>query len=802
MNFRFTPFRADAGRVAAAVFAAAAAAAGLRAAEVTDARTEEDRRVFAEALFSRGLHKQAAAEFQRFLDDYPQSADAARAAFRLGESLRLSGDREGALRAYRRASEIPGSEFRAKSLFKRAAIFADLGRHEAADELFAALLAENPPDDVRELSLYYHATELEALGRGDEAEARLETLLKDFPKTGMASYARLSLARICSAPGPGGAAPAPARLEKARSLLRELSASPASPRLGAEALYLLAFAERSAGNEPAAADAFAKLFTEYPSDARAAESRRPAAWTFCRAQRSKEAIETAEAALAADPPPPPHDAAELRYVRAQALFQLARYEEASAAFAEAAASPGADAPLAARARYQDALSRFKRGDFAGAREAVGPVLRDSALRGDALWLKAEAAAREAAKGGDSGEARAAGDAAIESLRLLSAEFPDRPSDDDVLYRLGEALRARGAWADSAAAFRTLLQRHPSSPLAPQARFALAIALSAAGRGGEALVEWQTYLRDWPDAPGAPEARYQAGVELMRLDRKTEALEAFTELAKKASGGAPRRADALFWRGVLLENAGEHAAAETALREALAAKPGERLAADVRFALAGTLRAGGKEDEAAAAYAKILGEDGGTERFNSALFAWLSARQCEKGDFAAAAETARKMAGAAAGDAEAMQTAWTLVGRAERAAKHAREAEEAFQKAFDQPALTEFAAEATLRLAQLRLERGDAEGAMPCFRLAVERCSAPERQPWRVWAYIGLGRASLALGDKDAAANYFSTVCMLFHDDEVLPPVFDEAIRLLSELGRTEEADAMRETKAREYPEAK
>ena len=73
-----------------------------------DARTEEDRRAFADALFSRGLYRQAAVEYARFVEEFPQSADYALACFRLGESHRSAGDRVEALKAYKRAIDAPG----------------------------------------------------------------------------------------------------------------------------------------------------------------------------------------------------------------------------------------------------------------------------------------------------------------------------------------------------------------------------------------------------------------------------------------------------------------------------------------------------------------------------------------------------------------------------------------------------------------------------------------------------------------------------------------------------------------------
>ncbi|MBQ6102879.1 MAG: hypothetical protein IJL06_04325, partial [Kiritimatiellae bacterium] len=77
---------------------------------------------------------------------------------------------------------------------------------------------------------------------------------------------------------------------------------------------------------------------------------------------------------------------------------------------------------------------------------------------------------------------------------------------------------------------------------------------------------------------------------------------------------------------------------------------------------------------------------------------------------------------------------------------------------------------------------------------------PELQAQRIWAYVGLGRAALARGDKDAAAKYLSTVCLLYHDPEILPPVVEETARLLDELGRADEAAAMRDLLAKDYPD--
>lgn len=774
-----TPF----APLAAALLLAAGAAAAADAAAARDARAEEDRRVFADGLFSRGLYAQAAAEYARFLEDFPSGADRDKVCFRLGEAHRLAGHRADAMRAYKRAADEPGSTVRHRALFQRASLFTETGDDDSAAELYTLLLDEKPEPAVRKLALYYRAAAFEGLGRAADARGDLDALLREFPSDEMASYGRLSLARILAAEGPVQ------DLDRSRALLHELSAAPATPRLGAEALFLLGSAEYSAGAFAAAADAFQGLFEKYPSDPRSAEARLPAAWAFCKAGRAQQALSACDSALAADPAPDPAAAVELRYVRAQSLFSLARLDDARSAFEAVAEDPAAaSTPFASRARYQAALSAYKAGDWAAAQKAVRPVLSDGELRAEALWLLAEASAA----GGDE-------DSAIDSYRRLASEFPASSYAPESLYRLGHRLQKRGDWADAAAVYHHLAEAYPKLPIAPAALFSSATCLARSGQGEKALVDWRTYLRDWPDDPGVPEALFQEALELVRLERRTEALSVLDDLLRRFPSHA-RKPDALFWKGELLRSAGEFGPAVAALRAALDAKPSDAIARDARFALAVSLQSDGKEDEAAALFQTLLDDRSAAARFTSGQFAWLAERQIERGDLPRAAATARRMAEAAETD-EWRQTAWTLAGRAERAAGHAREAEECYRRACDLPVLTRYAPEATLRLAELLLARGDAEGAEPLFRLAVERCSEPDLQPQRIWAYIGLGHAALARGDKEAAARYLHTVCILYADPEILPPVLLETARLLDELGRADEAASLRASLRADYPES-
>ena len=220
-----------------------------------DLRAEEDRRAFADGLFSREMYRAAAIEYAELLLLHPQGEDRDMLYFRLGESLRLSGDRENAAKAFLKASQVPEGPFRLRARFKRAALFLEIGQPEASAEMFDALLKETLPDDIRELSLYYHGESLSQSGHDAQAAQQLEALLKAYPRSEMAAYAKLSLGRIYAQPG------AAADVARSRKLLDEVAEAPPTPRLGAEALYLIARGEFANKNYKEAAASFQKLET-------------------------------------------------------------------------------------------------------------------------------------------------------------------------------------------------------------------------------------------------------------------------------------------------------------------------------------------------------------------------------------------------------------------------------------------------------------------------------------------------------------------------------------------------------------
>ena len=100
-----------------------------------------------------------------------------------------------------------------------------------------------------------------------------------------------------------------------------------------------------------------------------------------------------------------------------------------------------------------------------------------------------------------------------------------------------------------------------------------------------------------------------------------------------------------------------------------------------------------------------------------------------------------------------------------------------------------------------LDRKNPEEAQKYFSLAVERCAPEELQGMRIYAYTGLGHAALAAGKQDEAAKFLMTVCLLYRDDQIIPPVMAETIALLTSMGRVEDADALRHELSALYPKS-
>lgn len=763
-----TPFRCLLPALAMAVAIASA----------QDAMTAADRRLFADGLFSRGLHARAAAEYEALATEFPKMEEFDTVLFRWAEALRQAGRPDDAGRVLLRIiRECPQSAYRLRAMFQRGALAIAQDHHEAAAELLGAVLDESPPPDIREPALYYRAEALAQLGAARDAVPLYETLLKDYPESTMAGYARLALGRQLLTRADKADA------QRARELFRACADRAPTPRLGAEALYLLAQSDFAAKDYKSSADAYLELARRYPDDERTAAAALQTAWASHNAGLYAESLALAAKSLAA-----PDAAArdEWLYLKANAEFHLTRHADAAATFGELVARHP-ESRFAGAAWYQAAVARHRLGDFAAAADSALRVPNNDPLRRDVLWLLGEcyAALKDV-------------DRAVQYYRLLAEEFPADERAPEALYRLAHQLQSREAWVDASAAYLGLAERFPQHALVPRALLASGFCLAKAGQAEKAVRDWDALVQRHPGDETAHEALFRKGLEEIRLGRHDDALGSFDTLLRTGAAG-PHAVEARFWRATLLHRKGDAPESEKCLREVLAAKPPKDLEREASFLLGLVLQQAGRDADAAALFQQLL-DDPLRSRFTPHQLAWLSEHQFARGAFPEAEAAARRLTEQATDDAW-KQAAWTLVGRAARGRGDAAAAETAFRNAVGIAGDTRYSAEAHLRIGELRLEAGDAIKAEPHFRTAAKLAATPDLQSIRITAHAGLGRALRQSGDRDGAARYLLGVCLLYSDPALLPPLFEEAIPLLRELGRNEEADALLKDLLEQYPDS-
>jgi TolA-binding protein len=751
----------------------------LLAAGELQAMETEDRLQFADGLYARGICDMAIEEYEAYLAASPAATNADAVYFRIGECRRSLGDPAAAGKAYDRVLATgAGSAYRFRAGLRKAELERDAGKSQEALSLAETLLAEQPPTNMAAALLYLEAEIHLAAGRESDAARSLEKLIAACPNSDLYSFALLSLADIL--------ARKPETQGRAAALYEQAAAKPATPRVGAEALFQVAELYSRQKDFRKSAEAYDKLFRLYPADRRVAESGTVAAWAFHNAGLYSEALRRCEEAEKDLARLPADEQAEWLYLKANCERQLLKNEAAVETYTRLLQNYP-ESPRAEAAAYERALTCFRMGRFADAVQQVKALALTPERRRDIHWLLAESHA-----------ALQHDDDAIQYYRLVADEFPQDPLASDAGYRLAHLLGKRGDHAAAAALFEKVSQK-AAGELAAQALFAAAVSLSRMKKHDEAVRDWDLLIQRYPKSPLTEEATYQKGLSQVYLGRGEPALESFRELIRKC----PQSrfvADARYWSGVLLMEASRWLDAETELRAAIGAAPPAELLRSSQYRLATVLQKQGKLDEAAGLLQGLLkGPD--RSRFPSDLLEWLAEYRLERKEFAGALEAARALCETAS-EEPWRQIGWFLAGKAHLAENRVAEARDAFEKALATGARTPSAAGAALRLGDIALAQTNWTAAAEYFQRAAEAAADDSMIDIRARAYAGLGQAARGRGDAEAAARYFMSVAVLFDDPEVVPECLFEAAQAFRRLNRNAESEkAMDELRSR-YPESR
>ena len=738
----------------------------------------KDRQQFADGLFRRSMFDLAAREYAALAETAGvEGLD--NILFRLGECYRRTQRLPEAEAAYKRlAEQFPASPNAPRAQLQRALILMDAGggSPEAAAAAFEKLSLTNVPPEVRAAALYHWGETLEKLKRPADARIRYEQLVKDFGETDYGMYAGLRTGWLLTQTGK------PEDRRRAMGIYLDLAHKAKDAKVSEEAFYFAAQAALVDSKFEESANLFQQLRAKYPSSPRVIESALSAGWANYYSGRYKEACDVLELIMGNAQHP---GREEVLYVRANCLRQLEQRGEAIKAYdQQLAAFP--EGRLAKAAQFERLTALYHDGRYEDVLKASANFLNPPEdVADNVLWLNSEAAV-----------ALQKPELAVQNCRLLVDKYPKSPFVKDALYRLGWLLQKQEAWESASSWFLQVAERFPEDALAAKALFASGVCQSRLGQNEAAMRDWTALLTKYPSCEMVAETLFQRAMEELRTKNLRAAGVSLDERMRRFPEDA-RKAEVLFWRASIFRQSGEFAEAEKQFRACLASAPSKEYEREAMLELGMILQQLDRKAEAAAYFQKLL-DAPIAEKLGADRLAWLAEFQFGQKLYDQAAQAANTLI-AQNVDKGWKQTGWTLLGRVHRVKSERDPALHAFTQALETGASTSFGAEAALRLGELLTESGKFDEAAKRLNDAALRASTPELLGLRAHAYAGLARNAELKGDAEGALRYYMSVGILFDDATLVPEALHKAAALLDKLGRSQEAQAMRDELRTRYP---
>jgi len=541
------------------------------------------------ALYRMDKVDEAAAEFATLFDEV-EFEYAAEVAFLLGQIRMSRGEFENAAAAFERVMRTQARHELADdatALLLEALYRAD--HFDAMSEPFRILGEEYASSPLRERGeLFWGLSEM-SRQRYAEAADHFDRMLERAGESGLAPRIRLLLAKSLHQAEDFDAA-----AERYREVIEE-----GDEELAPDAFFGLATIVRRDGDAAEAAvllDRFFELANEHESAPTAHFERGRVYYDLGEFEKAGPQF-----AAAADADDSLRDGAA--YWQAKTELRLERYSEAAARLTDAIAS-FPESPLLAEMHYDRAVALHK---------AEKPS------------------------------------EAIDALREFRSAFPSHEMAPEALHTIVVTLHQQQNYAKSAAECRRFLEENPQHALRPQMLFLLGENLYLAGEHEPAVSAFEEFLEEYPSDPQRQSTRFRLGMALERLGRHDDAEKHLAEIVSGSETEEPFRA-ALLVLGDLAFERRDWAAAAARMQEylsiegnlpdaddaliklGLAQHRGNDLegalrnyarlidehgesphATQARFERGQALVALGRDDEAAAAFAAVLA-DQGAERF--------------------------------------------------------------------------------------------------------------------------------------------------------------------------------------------
>ena len=577
-----------------------------------------------------------------------------------------------------------------------------------------------------------------------------------------------------------------------------------------ELLFRLAECDRVLGRNDAARRGYAELFNRHPDSPRASRARFMYAMGAKGAERSRLL-----SGLDSDRVPPDIRAAALYYLGSE-TSDVAALERCVSLDPKGQYAPYASLKIGTRLTSSDDPALRRK----GVETLLGVAFTGGPMGGEALYLAALQCYRDRRYGEAGSLYRRyrkmfpAGEHVAETRTMsvwcdfLEGRYADAAAacgegeTDDLAYIRAACAYASGDSARALALFRKYLEDYPEGRYRADAELPVArIEFDAARKGGDptktveaarrsfglsklasdqirlawayekagkkesAEAEYAQVAQKFPGTDEAAEAMYRRAMIAASGGNWSGAELALAEALATGRLGK-RRAEALYWRGVAAMKLGHEETGAGYLREAMGAGLPLDEAREAKLMVADFDYKSGRTDLARTAYAALV-RDGACARMSAARI--LAVGKFLGGD---EAETcARELA---KGESpQWRQAGWTLLGECEERRESYAAAIDAYRKSLAEPAQTEAAASAALRLGRLEFRAGEFAKAEATLKKAIALNATDAAA--RAEAYMTLAKNAEQRGDAQSACAYATVVVSLF-DDKAL---CEEANRILA-----------------------
>ena len=370
-----------------------------------------------------------------------------------GQLLRKMGKGQDAAAALKRvlAADAP-ADVAAPATYLLAWVESDAKRYAPAAALWKDLIDKYAAHELAADAAFRRGVALKEAGEMEQAAAALQAFASAHRDSPDAPKARQLAAACLSAGG---------KTEEAGAVLASLARD---PKANDTVLYDLAWAQRGAKKESAAADSYRRLLKDHPESKLGPAVRTELAELLYEDKKYDQAVEFLEA-LTADGSTDPKLLAGAYYRLGWCYQKLGKADKAAAAFSKFdPAKGGASEEVAASALLQAGLAYAEQGKF---------------------------------------------DAAEASLAAMVKQHAKNPQASVALLRLGEVQAEQGKYEASAQSYSTFLEKFSKDPFASRAHFGIGWSLENRKKYDEARAEYKKVIAG-NNGETAARAQFQIG----------------------------------------------------------------------------------------------------------------------------------------------------------------------------------------------------------------------------------------------------------------------------------------------------